>query len=295
MLTPRKQIPSTVTMAVFTIKALASALAIFGAFATGAVADELPELPEAALTAQTTTYQPVTQQHGVATADGNVVYSLSVCTIVQHTDCSLVLSTDSQIPPPIATDDFSVPGEGEPTSVNGMGETSPGEDYPKVSETGPHASVPTGSKPDYSALPPPEGAPSQPGVPVPSPSAGEPVPTMPSGAPGEPIPIPSVIDTTDEPGNPTAVTTDYDGPSVTAGGSASGSASGADSASDTDTDFPTVTLPVSSDGPSATGGDGDNTAITGTPTVTASGAVVMAPAARAVALGFVVMLVAAAF
>lgn len=36
-------------MAVFTIKALASALAIFGAFATGAVADELPELPEAAL------------------------------------------------------------------------------------------------------------------------------------------------------------------------------------------------------------------------------------------------------
>jgi hypothetical protein len=45
----RKQIPSTVTMAVFTIKALASALAVFSAFATGAVADELPELPEAAL------------------------------------------------------------------------------------------------------------------------------------------------------------------------------------------------------------------------------------------------------
>lgn len=36
-------------MAVFTIKALASALAVFGAFATGVVADELPELPQAAL------------------------------------------------------------------------------------------------------------------------------------------------------------------------------------------------------------------------------------------------------
>lgn len=44
-----KQIPSTVTMAVFTIKALASALAVFSAFTTGAVADELPEFPEAAL------------------------------------------------------------------------------------------------------------------------------------------------------------------------------------------------------------------------------------------------------
>ncbi|KAI8676761.1 hypothetical protein LRP88_10221 [Fusarium phalaenopsidis] len=278
-------------MAVFTIKALASALAVLGAFTTGAVADELPELPEAALSAQTTTYQPVTQQHGVATADGNLVYSLSVCTIVQQTECSLVLSTDSQVPPPVATDEFSVPAEGEPTTVNGMGETSPGEDYPEVSETGPHTSVPTGSKPDYS-LPPPESAPSQPGVPVPSPSAGEPVPTMPSGAPGEPIPVPSAISTDDEPGSPTALTTDYDGPSVTAEGSASGSASGSDSVSDTD--FPTVTLPVSSDGPSATGEDGDNTP-TGTPTVTASGAVIMAPAIRAVVLGVVVMLVAAAF
>ncbi|KAL2694288.1 hypothetical protein Neosp_000865 [[Neocosmospora] mangrovei] len=279
-------------MAVFTIKALASALAVFSAFTTGAVADELPELPEAALSAQTTTYQPVTQQHGVATADGNVVYSLSVCTIVQQTECSLILSTDTLIPPPIATDDFSVPVEGEPTTVNGMGETSPGEGYPEVSETGPHASVPTGSKPDYSALPPPESAPSQPGVPAPSPSAGEPVPTVPTGAPGEPIPIPSVISTDGEPENPTALSTDYDGPSVTAQGSASGSASGSDSV--TDTDFPTVTLPVSSDGPSATGEDGDNTP-TGTPTVTASGAVVMVPAARAVVLGIVAMFVAAAF
>ncbi|KAJ4325006.1 hypothetical protein N0V84_003690 [Fusarium piperis] len=279
-------------MAVFTIKALASALAVFGAFATGAVADELPELPEAALSAQTTTYQPVTQQHGVATADGNVVYSLSVCTIVQQTECSLVLSTDSLVPPPVATDEFSVPAEGEPTTVNGMGETSPGEDYPKVSETGPHASVPTGSEPHYSALPPPESAPSEPGVPVPSPSAGEPVPTMPSGAPGEPIPIPSIISTMDEPGNPSAPTTDYDGPSATAPGSASGSASGFDSASDTD--FPTVTLPVSSDGPSATGEDGDNTP-TGTPTVTASGAAIMAPVVRAVVLGLAAMFVVAAF
>ncbi|KAM0426890.1 hypothetical protein ACHAPT_007788 [Fusarium lateritium] len=276
-------------MAVFTIKALTGALAALGAFATGVVADD--RLPEAALSAQTTTFEPVTQQHGIATTDGNLVYSLSVCTIVQQTDCSLVLSTGGQVPPPVATNDLSVPPEGESTTIHGMGETSPGGDYPEPSETGPQASVPTVSKPDYSALPPPEGsAPSQPGVsvPVPSVSGGEPVPS-PSGAPGEPIPVPSVISVTDESGNPSVLTTAYDG---TASGSASGFDSGSDSASNTD--YPTVTIPQSSDGPSATGEDGDNTP-TGTPTVTASGAIVMLPAAHAVVLGFAVMLVAVVF
>ncbi|KAM5351803.1 hypothetical protein ACJ41O_004526 [Fusarium nematophilum] len=241
-------------MAAFKINALAKALALLGAFATGAVA-------EAALSGYTTTESPVTQQHGATTSDGVILYTMSVCTIVHQTECSMTMSTGGQVPSAPATDLPSVPAEGQPTSYHGQGETSPGEGLPEPSETGPHASAATGDEPGYTAPPADGTAPGEPGEPVPS---GEPAPS------GEPVPAPSVVSTTDASGNPTVLTTAYDEPSGTASGSESG---------------------VS---PSPTGdNDGEETPVTSTPGVTATGAAAMPNAAPLAALGIAGMFAAA--
>ncbi|KAF4980901.1 hypothetical protein FZEAL_3186 [Fusarium zealandicum] len=264
-------------MAVFKIKTLASALAVLGVFATGAAA-------EAALSAETSTDAPVTQQHGSTTSDGMLLYTMSICTITHQTECSMVMSTGGEVPPPAETNEPSVPAEGEPTTYHGEGETFPGEGYPEPSETGPHATVLTGSQPGYTAPgatapgesgEPGESVPAPSGVPVPVPS-GEPVPA-PSG---EPVPVPSVISTTDASGNPTVLTTAYDEPSGTAV---------TDTVTDTATD--TASGSLTDAYPSSTG-EIDETAVTGTPTVTATGAGTMPTAAPAAVFGLAGMLAA---
>ncbi|KAF5010703.1 hypothetical protein FDECE_3163 [Fusarium decemcellulare] len=246
-------------MAVFKIKTLASALAILGAFAVGAIADGA----DAALSAQTVTEPPVTQEVASATSDGMILYTMSVCTVTHQTECSMVMSTGGQVPP-AETNEPSVPADGEPTTVHKQDEPSLSEGYPKPSESGPDGGVPTGSQPGYSAPPGEGNVPSQPGEPVPVPlPSGESMPAPPgetvSAPSGETAPVPSVISTTDASGNPT-VSTAYNEPSDAVSGT-----------TEYDTASGTVTTGIY---PSSTDENGEIVS-TGTPTVTANGGAVL--------------------
>ncbi|KAF7546382.1 hypothetical protein G7Z17_g8473 [Cylindrodendrum hubeiense] len=172
-------------MAVFKINNLASAMALLGVFASTVLA-------EAAYSDCSSTLPPVTQETGLTTSEGTVLYTWSVCTVVHQTACSVDTSISGAVPPPVPTGSAAtVPGEGEISSyAEAEHETSVhGENQP--SQSVPYESIPaSGSQPGYSAPPPGATGPGESGQPsVPGETAT--AVTYTSGNPSSAYPEPS--------------------------------------------------------------------------------------------------------
>ncbi|KAH8706459.1 hypothetical protein BGZ61DRAFT_531647 [Ilyonectria robusta] len=171
-------------MAVFKINALASVVALLGVFASTTIA-------EAAYSDCSSTLPPVTQESGLTTSEGTVLFTWSVCNIVHQTACSVSTSVSGGAPPAPTDVAATVPGEGQISSYAEAehGTSVHGENEP--SQSVPYESVPAGgSQPGYSVPPPRATGPGesgQPSVPGETPTAA----TYASGNPSSAYPEPS--------------------------------------------------------------------------------------------------------
>ncbi|KAH7156892.1 hypothetical protein EDB81DRAFT_788262 [Dactylonectria macrodidyma] len=159
-----QQTRSTDKMPVLKINALLRAMTLVGVFASAALAS-------AAYSDCSSTLPPVTQESGLTTSEGTVLYTWSVCTVVHQTACAVESSIGANAPPPASTGSVeTLPSDGQISSyADAEHETSiHGEDHGSL--TVPYESAPaTGSQPGYSAPPPGATGPGESGEPsVPS-------------------------------------------------------------------------------------------------------------------------------
>ncbi|KAH7155155.1 hypothetical protein B0J13DRAFT_604200 [Dactylonectria estremocensis] len=232
-------------MPVLKINALVCAMTLLGVFASTA-------LSSAAYSDCSSTLPPVTQESGLTTSEGTVLYTWSVCTVVHQTACAVESSVSANVPPPPAPTGSveTLPGDGQISSyADTEHETSiHGEDHGSL--TVPYESVPaTGSQPGYSAPPPGATGPAE---------SGEP------SVPGE-----TATAVTDESGSLSSV---YLEPTNDA--------------------LDTGSLSSIGFNPTATSGKSEPSGVSGTPTVTATGAATMANAQPAGMLFLVGMVIA---